>query len=245
MAGKGKKKKAKKGASAPMEAAQVVKLPQLILLHPPTVRTQTLLDTVSSGDTVSLNRMIGSYGFQQNLKSVDANGSTAIHIAARKNDISMVRNLLTYPNLQINAVEDSKIGGYSALHIACSNGNVELAQLLIDNGANFNLKTTSSLGETPLHVCCKHGQSACAKLLLTVGAAADPRDSFGHNPSFWAYTKSFGGMIKECSLPPIHRATVQDHLSLLAARHPKAPGSDKPKKKKRGKSADGKKKKKK
>jgi hypothetical protein len=248
MANKKKKGKASSKSSTLPPIVPIITTPKLLTVPSPSCRTQTLLDTVSSGDAVSVNRMVGSYGFQQNLKAVDINGATALHIATRKEDIAMLRKLLSYPGAsdQVNALEDPRVGGFSVVHIACSNGNIDILQLLIEAGANINLKSKSSLGETPLHVCCKHGHAACAKMLLAAGAVADPRDSFGHNPSFWAYTKSFGTMIKECSLPPIHRATVQDHLTILEAKHPRLHrDADSKKKKKRGKSADGKKKKKK
>lgn len=199
-----------------------------------------LLDTISTGDVSSMNRMIGSYGFQQNLWCLDANGSNALHIAVRKGDLPMIRQLLSYPAAShINVQEDSKVGGYSALHIACaspeSSDGAEIMQLLLNAGANVNLKTTSSLGESPLHICCKHGHTAWAKILLDAGAMADPRDGFGHSASWWAVQRGHGNLVKELGLPAPHRATAHDHMLLLAARLPHIPGKDDSKKKKKGK----------
>ena len=39
------------------------------------------------------------------------------------------------------------------------NNCVPMLLLLINNGANVNIKADSSFGETPLHICCKFGNN--------------------------------------------------------------------------------------
>ena len=241
--GKSSKKGSKKGSSKKLPSLNLPALPKLLSAPSPSPRTQTLLFTVSSGDETSLTRMVGVYGFGSNLKEKDTNGATALHIAVRKGDIDLVKRLLSFPEVPLNATEDPKIGGFTALHAACQEGKVELVQLLLNAGANPNIKSTSPLGESPLHICCKHDQSECAKALLAGGALADCRDAFGHNPSFWANSKLNGHMIKDLSLPPIHRATPQEHFAMMCAKNPKL--LEVPGKKKKGSSKNGDKKKKK
>ncbi|RYG87753.1 MAG: c-type cytochrome [Alphaproteobacteria bacterium] len=65
---------------------------------------------------------------------------------------------------------DQLEGGVTALYVASEQGNVELAKLLIDRGADVNL--TVKLQRTPLYAAVKAGQPAIVELLL--GKGADP-----------------------------------------------------------------------
>ncbi len=56
--------------------------------------------------------------------------------------------------------------GNTALHQTCKNNNYELAQLLIENGCNVNIK--NSRHQTPLHIAAKNTE--IAKLLISNGA---------------------------------------------------------------------------
>lgn len=56
--------------------------------------------------------------------------------------------------------------GYTPLHIAALNGNIELIELFISNGAIPSMKTIKT-GETPLHLACKFNKYNALKLLLS------------------------------------------------------------------------------
>jgi cytochrome c len=62
----------------------------------------------------------------------------------------------------------NEIDGVTALYIACEAGNVELAKLLIDRGADVNLPV--SWQRTPLFAANKGGYADIVKLLLNNGA---------------------------------------------------------------------------
>ena len=61
-----------------------------------------------------------------------------------------------------------EIDGVTALYIACEDGNVELAKLLINRGADVNLPV--SWQRTPLYAANKGGYADIVKLLLNNGA---------------------------------------------------------------------------
>jgi cytohesin len=60
------------------------------------------------------------------------------------------------------------------LHVACQSGKLELAQILVTNGAKVNLM--SSDGLTPLHYAIQSGNAEIVKLLLDHGAFINIRE---------------------------------------------------------------------
>jgi ankyrin repeat protein len=62
--------------------------------------------------------------------------------------------------------------GWTALNHACSHGNYEIAQQLLDSGANPNLHESYSMIETPLSLAAKCGHFDVVRLLIA--HEADP-----------------------------------------------------------------------
>ncbi len=233
MAKTAKKKIKKKDikAAVPLTLNIPVK-PLLPDIQIPSPKTQAILFAVATDSLDSVTRMVSSYNFRDTLATKDMNGSTPLHIAVRKENSAMVEKILSYPNVPINALEEPNSGGYSALHIACRFNLFKIVGTLLESKADPNIKTSSTMKESPLHVCCKFGALESARLLLSAGASSDARDCFGHNPSFWASSKQNTQMIKDLSLPPIHRATAEEHFALILQKNPLFTLTVAPKKKK-------------
>ena len=64
--------------------------------------------------------------------------------------------------------------GFTPLHIAAHYGNVNIANLLLDRGANVNF-AASKHNITPLHVAAKWGRANMVTLLLERGAEMDAK----------------------------------------------------------------------
>lgn len=240
---KGKKKK--KVVAKKVEIPPDNKLPALFAADP---RTTALLHTVTAGDVRSFDRLVNHYDYRQILSTVDVNGSTPIHIAARKNDPTTLGAILRYETIDINARELRIIGGQAAIHHACSGGPplFRVLELLLVHGANANIKSESTIGETPLHICCKYGFAESARLLMKHGAVGTILDNFGNNAAFWAYQNRQEHMSRELDLPPQKTATAEDMLAMIKLNNPnfKFPALKKGGKKKgAGKKEPGKKKK--
>jgi ankyrin repeat protein len=242
----GPKKKAGKKKSKKDSAPVVKYVPPVVLPTIVSSKTSTLLFSVISGNKVEVNRLVKHYHFEDNLGDIDVNGSNVIHLSIKKNDIEMVKQLITtilgidkfrIPKNILDNREKRVIGGYAPIHIACLNGFYDILLILIKGGSNLNIKADSTLGETPLHVACKVGNAQCAKILIDSGAKADLRDNFGHNASFWAQQRGHDHLIKELGLPSPQAASAAEYVALLLAKNPKfvLPGADKGKgKKKKG-----------
>ena len=169
------------------------------------LKTSTLLNTVGSGDTKTLTRLVSHYNYSDTLLRTDMNGTTMLMIAAKNGDVLGVERLLSMQTAQatnIDAREITQIGGFSALHHACLNFNERVVDVLLRCGANPDIQALSALGETPLQLCCKKGEAAlaCAKVLLANGAKPGAVDKFANSASFWANSNGNSFMVKELGL---------------------------------------------
>lgn len=126
-------------------------------------------------------------------------GKSPLHISASKGNLSLIQNLLSSKNIQIN-IKDANgstplmlaagsslicvnellkagadptivnLKGYTPLHFACANGRLDVIErLLLCNDVNINLGDDIHI-DTPLNLALKGGQSNVVKYLLEHGA---------------------------------------------------------------------------
>jgi hypothetical protein len=103
-------------------------------------------------------------------------------LAAGNGHVAAVRRLLE-AHCDVNAV--SKEQHQSALYVAAHNGQVEVCQCLLENGADQNMEDRR--GRTPLLISCVSGKLDCVQLLLDHGAEASEEAVLvaagnGHHP---------------------------------------------------------------
>jgi hypothetical protein len=90
-----------------------------------------------------------------------------LHQAVLDDDIQLVTRLLN-KGVTIDIIGSRKYGYGSALHLAVREGHVDIAQVLIDRGAEVDVLDPDDL--TPLHNAAWNGNLDMAKLLLDAGA---------------------------------------------------------------------------
>jgi len=93
----------------------------------------------------------------------------------------LVAKLIKKEGLNLNSFDRF---GLSALHYACEIGNVGLATLLLDHGANPDIRPSSKV--TPLHLSSSQGYLNCIKLLVSKGANVQSEDCYGCQPLHYA-----------------------------------------------------------
>ncbi|XP_028171929.1 LOW QUALITY PROTEIN: tonsoku-like protein [Ostrinia furnacalis] len=106
-------------------------------------------------------------------------GETQLHVACISGNKLLVERLLAkgHPvNIRDNA-------GWLPLHEACIHGRLEIANILIDSGANINDRGGSNCdGITPLYDAASNGHLDVVQLLLEKGAIPSLKTDFGETP---------------------------------------------------------------
>ncbi|CAM9733023.1 unnamed protein product [Lampetra fluviatilis] len=159
----------------------------------------------------------------------------ALHIAARKDDTRSAALLLhsgtngssggSTQQQQQPESEHAK-SGFTPLHIAAHYGNVNVARLLLECGADPNYMANN--GISPLHVAAKRGHSELVTLLLSQGGNIDARTRDGLTPLHCAARSGHDGTLEilleqgapilaktKNGLSPLHMAAQGDHVGCV------------------------------
>ncbi len=105
--------------------------------------------------------------------------------AVRKDRIDEVRALLL-KGVDVNSRD--VFGDNAGLHWAARLGLTEMARLLIDNGADVNIRNDE--GYTPLHWAAGEGQKELVVILIVHGADVNAHNKRGWTPLRWAEAQS-------------------------------------------------------
>src|SRR5688500_6466992 len=110
-----------------------------------------------------------------------ADGTTALHWAARNNDAMLVDRLL---RAGARPHPENRYG-VTPIALACESGSAAMVERLLKAGVSAN--ATGPNGETALHTCAYSGNTAAARVLLAAGASVNPGDNWrGQTPLMWA-----------------------------------------------------------
>lgn len=84
----------------------------------------------------------------------------------------------------INVTLQDNVDGFGGapLHIAVLVDQREIAELLLENGANINARADDEFGGTPLHWAAAVGNEQMTIFLVEAGADVNAADKFGYTP---------------------------------------------------------------
>uniref|UniRef100_A0A8C2ZP38 Ankyrin 1 n=1 Tax=Cyclopterus lumpus TaxID=8103 RepID=A0A8C2ZP38_CYCLU len=152
----------------------------------------------------------------------------ALHIAARNDDTRTAAVLLQNdPNADVlSKVCVCACTGFTPLHIAAHYENLNVAQLLLNRGANVNF--TPKNGITPLHIAARRGNVIMVRLLLDRGAQIDAKTKDELTPLHCAARNGHVRIIEilldhgapiqaktKNGLSPIHMSAQGDHMDCV------------------------------
>ena len=104
---------------------------------------------------------------QQTRGAAPKKQSTALHLAALKNDVEQVRALIIKAPASVDATDGL---GSTALHLAALKNRLEVARVLLESAA---VDARDGRGYTALHVAALRGHVEMVRMLLKGGAAVD------------------------------------------------------------------------
>eukprot|EP01035_Chromulina_nebulosa_P017825 gene17825-23436_t len=135
-----------------------------------------------------------------NAKAVARNGRTPLYDAADKGNLSLLCQMITYGNCDVNEPVDVNIN-YRLLHAAASKNQQHIVKKLLDLNADINL---SAAGYTPLAVALVNRNSEIALDLIKAGADITIPVNAGRPPLYIAIEKGLTEVVKhlitECNL---------------------------------------------
>ena len=100
--------------------------------------------------------------------------TSPLGIASKYGHIEVIKHLLKASGAQVNQTTGE---GATALGIAAKNGQDDIVRLLLENGADPNIK--SRTGITPLYAACLYGHTEIVRMLLDSGADMDAEMTSG------------------------------------------------------------------
>jgi ankyrin repeat protein len=129
-----------------------------------------------------------------------ADGATALHFAAERDDLELVETLLG-AGANVNSKTRNRV---TPLALAALNGNAAIIRTLLDHGADAN--GLSSDGESALMLAARNGRPEAVRLLLERGAEPNLREPFrGQTALMWAAGE---GNAEAVSLLAAHGAEI-------------------------------------
>ncbi|XP_069693195.1 ankyrin repeat domain-containing protein 23-like isoform X2 [Periplaneta americana] len=111
----------------------------------------------------------------------ECNKGRALLLAVRSNDLAMTSALIA-TGTDVNT-EDALGWNRTPLHWAAIQNYLDIAQVLLDGGANIESRETGIYNlYTPLHEASKHGHLSMCRLLLDAKAEPNSKDGAGSTP---------------------------------------------------------------
>lgn len=102
---------------------------------------------------------------------------TDLHKAAHQGDLSTVVELLTDPEIDVNA---KGAANRTPIHRACGGNHVKVIELLLEKGADINAKDKTQ--RSPIHWATIAGHTDALTYVLSKGADVNAKTSSGMTP---------------------------------------------------------------
>ena len=129
-----------------------------------------LIEAVKAGDAAAVRAALKQPGV--NVNAPEADGMTALHWAARADDLATVQ-LLVRSGANAKAVNRY---GITPLSLAATNGSAPVIDALLAAGADPN--STNTDGETALMTAARSGKADAVKALIARGARVNARENW-------------------------------------------------------------------
>jgi ankyrin repeat protein len=147
-----------------------------------------LADAAEKMDRTTIRALLKQH---VNVNTAQADGMTALHWAAYRDDLDLTELLLRAGA----SVKAANRYGVTPLSLACTNGNGAMVEMLVKAGADPNAPLPG--GETPLMTAARTGTLAVVKVLISHGASVDSKDDRrGQTALMWAAAEGHANVVQ-------------------------------------------------
>lgn len=169
---------------------QLDRVQALVRAHPDRMNARdshfnaTPLQWAVIGDHTGVVDFLLAQGADVNAR--DKYNMTALHKAVSFNRQAMAERLLAQgADFKMMGIRYNALG-MNPLHLAAEAGYLDLAELLVANGADVNARTTGSNQVSCLHMAAARGRGDMISWLVKHGAEVNARDVRQTTPLHWA-----------------------------------------------------------
>jgi uncharacterized protein len=146
-----------------------------------------LVDAAMNGDIKSVLALVKNH----DVNATQADGMTALHWAAQRDDLEMVNALLA-AGADFRAANRT---GVRPLYLATVNGSATVIGKLLDAGEDANAVLTAE-GETVLMLTAQTGHPAAVQVLLDHGADLNAQQVHGQTALMWGAEQGHTDVVK-------------------------------------------------
>ncbi|XP_062700494.1 uncharacterized protein LOC134284930 [Aedes albopictus] len=153
------------------------------------------------------------------------NEKEMLHIAIINGSDKICSYLINYCQVHPDVELD---GGYAPLHMAILFSQRHIVQLLLENGADINIRNAKSNSVTPLHFACQNGHKEVVEILIRRNANIDALDKNnvtslhlaclnGHKEvvEILVHEKANIDALAEMKFTPLHLACCNGHKEVV------------------------------
>ena len=150
------------------------------------------------------------------VSATDDAGCTCLIFAARYGNTKIVRYLVRLPEVELS---DRDVDNDTALHLAAKGNHTDVAQVLIDAGADID--AVNNFGCSPLHSACASGALSIVKMLVRAGAEVHATNDKGrtclHLAAELGHTETVRYLVGLPEVELNHRDTEKNYTALQYA----------------------------
>lgn len=147
-----------------------------------------LIDAVKAADKAAIRALLQQ---RVDVNAAEPDGATALHWAARANDLQTAEMLIR-AGANVKAANRY---GVTPLYLACTNGNAAMIEMLLKAGADPN--TALPEGETALMTAARTGSVESVNALVEHGADINRKETWrGQTALMWAAAEGHSDVIR-------------------------------------------------
>lgn len=148
-----------------------------------------IADAAMQGDKAAVQSLIRQH---VDVNAPQGDGSTALHWAAYRDDVDMVKELIA---AGANVKAATRDGAITPLFMACANGDADIVGALLAAGADPN--SVKSNGTTALMIAAESGGTDAVKMLVDHGAGVNATEAVhGQTALMFAAAQNREGVVR-------------------------------------------------